>query len=154
LHLLFRVTKQQLQISQLRLGAAAFLTICKMTQSMSKETNISRKDTYASQKETCVYLIRDVRVLKKRPTKWTLQRLIAAAFLTIYKTTKRMSKETYISQKKTSKSYKEAYKRNPLNLNWVLLPLPSQGWRNRTQISHEPLVCSKKCFSKTKPVQW
>ena len=27
----------------------------------------------------------------------------------------------------------------------------AQGWRNL--ISHEPLVCSKMCFSKTEPVQ-
>jgi len=31
--------------------------------------------------------------------------------------------------------------------------LPTQGWNNRTLISHEPLVCSKMCFSKTEPVQ-
>jgi len=29
----------------------------------------------------------------------------------------------------------------------------AQGWNNRTLISHEPLVCSKMCFSKTEPVQ-
>jgi len=65
LHLLFRVTKQRLQIAQLRLIATALLTICKTTKGMSKETYISRKETYASQKETCVYLKRDVRVLKR-----------------------------------------------------------------------------------------
>ena len=29
----------------------------------------------------------------------------------------------------------------------------AQGWNIQTLISHEPLVCSKMCFSKTKPVQ-
>jgi len=29
----------------------------------------------------------------------------------------------------------------------------AHGWNNRTLISHERLVCSKMCFSKTKPVQ-
>jgi len=29
-----------------------------------------------------------------------------------------------------------------------------QGWNNHTVISHEPLVCSKMCFSKTEPVQY
>ena len=29
----------------------------------------------------------------------------------------------------------------------------AQGWNNRTLISHEPLVYSKTCFSKTEPVQ-
>jgi len=37
--------------------------------------------------------------------------------------------------------------------NQTLLHHTAQGWNNRTLISHEPLVCSKKCFSKTKPVQ-
>ena len=32
-------------------------------------------------------------------------------------------------------------------------PSLGQGWNNRTLISHELLVCSKKCFSKTEPVQ-
>ena len=31
-------------------------------------------------------------------------------------------------------------------------PCTAQGWNIRTLISHEPLVCSKTCFSKTKPV--
>jgi len=29
----------------------------------------------------------------------------------------------------------------------------AQGWNNRTLISHELLICSKMCFSKTEPVQ-
>jgi len=29
----------------------------------------------------------------------------------------------------------------------------AQEWRNRTLISHELLVCSKMCFSKTEPIQ-
>ena len=31
--------------------------------------------------------------------------------------------------------------------------LSAQGWTNRTLISHEPLICSKTCFTKTESVQ-
>ena len=34
-----------------------------------------------------------------------------------------------------------------------LLMLPAQEWTNRTVIGHEPLICSKMCFTKTELVQ-
>jgi len=32
--------------------------------------------------------------------------------------------------------------------------LSAQGWRNRTLVGHEPLRCSKMCFTKPELVQW
>jgi len=56
-------------------------------------------------------------------------------------------KETY----KWLYSAKETYNfKEPINRDH---PIYAQEWRNRTLISHEPLVCSKMCFSKTEPVQ-
>jgi len=33
-------------------------------------------------------------------------------------------------------------------------PRTAQKWTNRTPISHEPLICSKMCFTKTESVQY
>ena len=44
----------------------------------------------------------------------------------------------------------------PTAQSLAILPFcqSAQGWRNRTLVTHEPLVCNKLCFSKTEPVQY
>jgi len=50
---------------------------------------------------------------------------------------------------------KKGWKIDPHVLNLRSREFSSaQGWNNRTLISHEPLVGSKMCFSKTEPVQY
>ena len=36
---------------------------------------------------------------------------------------------------------------------YIYIYISAQGWSNRSLIGHEPLICSKMCFTKTELVQ-